>query len=532
MRRLKLSVTFISVFFVTSFAFSQFLSQEEELVLYTGETKVISVNDPSRIAIGKPEVIDIIKVTEKEMTIAAKSKGASTLVWWDKLGQHSLYVKVYLEDMSKIKERIDRLMKVIGVTGIETKALDSENKVILQGEVKDIVEKERLLSALGELKDKVLDFINVREEEASVEIEVQVLELDKDASRELGIAWPTSATLTEPTRFEKTLQTGIDALFRISDWTRTTFTSTLHFLVQEGKARILSRPRLVCRSGKEAELLVGGEVPIFTTTVTTGGGGEGTEVEYKEYGIKLKMRPTVIEEGKIDLVLNIEVSEVSEAETIGSAAAPTAKAYPLTKRTISTELSLKDGQTLSIGGLIKKKTVEDLKKFPWLADIPVLGTFFRQKTTTEGGGAGEKGDTELFITLTPHIIYMNKEEKVTTSKKLSTEEVSSSLLYKKKREVPQKLEEYIQSVKSKILKNISYPALLLGTGWEAEVVVGLKISREGELKEAKITKSSGYKIFDEQTLRLVKELSYPPFPPQIDLKEITVEVPIVYSSKR
>ena len=74
-------------------------------------------------------------------------------------------------------------------------------------------------------------------------------------------------------------------------------------MIYEGKAKILSRPKLACQSGKEASLLVGGEKPNMTTQVSgTSGGGSSNTVEYKEYGIKLKMAPTLNSDGKIILI--------------------------------------------------------------------------------------------------------------------------------------------------------------------------------------------------------------------------------------
>jgi len=526
---------FIIVFLIGLPIFSQSIFQDlREIVLYIGQTEVIGVDGPTRIAIGKPEIVDVSKVTEKEITLAAKGRGETTFIWWDKEGEHSRYIKVFVEDMSRIKERIDTLISEIGVLGIHTKALDSENKVLLLGQLKDESDKERLLSALGELQDKTVDLIDVRGEESSVEIDVQVLELDSDATKKLGFDLPSAIAFTESSGPTTAAVTGFSKVFHVSDWTRTAFTATLNFLVQEGKAKILSRPRLVCRSGKEAELLVGGEVPVFTTQVVSGGAGaQGTSVEYKEYGIKLNIKPTVVSEDKIDLGLNVEVSDIGEAVIIGEATAPTAKAYPISKRLISTELSLKDGSTLSIGGLIKKKSEEDLKKFPWLADLPVLGIFFRTKETRIGGGSGERGETELFITLTPHIIGVKEEE----AKEISllpkpVPPKDQTLAFYEGMKIPDELKGYVYNVQKKILSNISYPSVLLDTGWEAHLVVSLKLDSSGELKEAKVTESSGYKIFDTQTLDTVRNLSYPPFPPKVDLEEINIEVPVVYRTKR
>ncbi len=538
MKKTYLKIILFCVIFLgnSSFLFSQnfqdlFSSDETTLVLYVNEQKVISVNSPQRIAIGNPEVIDVVNVTEKDITIVGKTEGETSFNWWDKFGHHSIEVKVYKENMALIKKRIDNLLKNIGFLNIYTKALDSENKVLLKGEVKTEEEKNRLMAALGKLKDKVLDFINVREEESSVEIEVQVLELSKDAVRTLGFDMPSAIKFTESSGPTVQAVTGLSALLHVSDWTRSAFSFTLDLLIQKGEARILSRPRLVCRSGKTASLLIGGEVPIFATEVSSE--GEGTNIEYKEYGIKLNIEPKVVNRDKVDIKLDIEVSELQPVETIGDPDAPTAKAYPLTKRIISTEVSLRDKATLSIGGLIKEKTDEDLKRFPWLADLPVLGAFFRHRSISIGGGAGQRGNTELFITLTPHII--NMESKADKEDDFLQEEFSTKRgifkLYGQTN-IPDEFKEYAYQVQRRILSNISYPRVLRHTGWEGNLVLSLRLSSAGELKDVSIVRSSGYKIFDEEALKVVRKLSYPPFSPQMRLEEVNIEVPIVYRAER
>lgn len=509
-------------------------SSREELILYQGQVEAVPVNGPARIVIDRPEVIDVIKVTDKEIVLTAKNKGEANFSWEDNFGEHSLYVKVYLEDMEKIKERIDILLDKIGFSQLTTKAADSEGKVILLGEVKDENDIERIFTALGELKDKVANLIEVKEEEAMVEIAVQVLELQKGKDRNLGFELPTSLTVSEiNSSLGSTVGAGtgipFGGLFPIRLWDRTKFSGTLNLLIEEGKARVLSRPRLACRSGKEAELLVGGEVPIMTTTASGSVDTPGTEVEYKEYGIKLKVRPEVVGPDKINLVLSVEVSEVGDVTTLGSTTQTTAKAYPLTKRVINTELSLKDSEVISIGGLIKQKTQEDLKKFPWLADIPILGAFFRSKQVTQGGGADERGDTELFITLSPKIIPRGDEPAV----KLSSEELLEKKIrrYHEKSYIPAELESYASAVQKMILRELYYPELASGSGWSGSLVLSLNISYEGRLREARVSEPSGNKMFDTAALKAAENLSYPPFYYyQIDLREISLDIPVVYKS--
>lgn len=504
---------------------SEDLAGIEEMKLIVGQTKVISTRLPTRVIVGNPQVADIADVTKSEITVSAKSPGTTTLIFWDVFGEQSIKIKVLAEDMQLIKDRADLLLKNLNLPEVYTQSAEDEAKVLLLGNVKTSQDRERVAAALETLKDKVVDLIVVKEEETVVEIDVQVLELDKDATNTLGFSWPGSVTIstdqTAGTTYTGITPSGWSAFFKITNWSRIPFEFKLDALIQEGKARILSRPRLACQSGKEAELLVGGEKPIMTTEVTSGG-GEGTSVEYKEYGIKLKIKPTVAEEERIKLSVNVEVSEVGTAETLGGGTAgTTAKAYPLVKRTASTELFLNNGQTLSIGGLIKQKSEEDLRRMPWLSDIPVLGAFFRKRATTIGGGAGERGSTELFITITPTIVgkeVKQAEKKITPVSRAPVSQTPTDPVL-----------GYTQIIQKRITENLTYPATAKQAGFQGTVKLSLHLSYLGNLLGAVVKDSSGYKILDDNAVSIATSISsYPPFPPSIKQTELWVDVPIIY----
>jgi pilus assembly protein CpaC len=498
--------------------------EEEVFKLIVGETRIFSTNSPHRVAIGNPLVVDIVDVTKTEISLNAKSPGVTNFIYWDLFGEQSFKIKVLAEDMQLIKERLEFLLKNLNLPGVYTQVAEDEAKVLLLGNVKNSQDRERVLATLETLKDKIVDLIVVKEEETIVEIDVQVLELDKDATNTLGFTWPGSVTISTDQAATSTY-TGItpakwSTFFSISNWSRMPFEFKLDALIQEGKARILSRPRLACQSGKEAELLVGGEKPIMTTEMATTG-GQGTNVEYKEYGIKLKIRPTVAEEERIKLSVNVEVSDVGTAETLGLTTAPTAKAYPLVKRTASTELLLNNGQTLSIGGLIKQKTEEELRRMPWLSQIPVLGAFFKKRTTRIGGGAGEKGSTELFITITPTIV---KGEVKPAEKKI----IPVSTPPESQTPVDPVL-GYRQIIQKRIMENLTYPAQALQAGFQGMVKLSLHISYLGELLGVVVKETSGYKILDDNAVSVATSIStYPPFPPSIEETELKLDVPIIY----
>lgn len=502
----------------------------ETIKLLAGETKIIPVRSPTRVVIGNPEIADIANVTNSELSLSAKSPGRTSLVFWDIFGEQSVNIKVIQEDITEAKQRIDNLLKLLGLVEVYTQADEDEAKVMLLGRVKSPQDRERIATALGKLKDKAVDLIEVKEEEAVINIDVEVLELDKDATNTLGFTMPGAINLVE------TGSAGISSagskfstLFKVlnleratrSDSTNTAdpFVFKLDALIQEGKARILSRPRLSCQSGKEAELLVGGEKPIFTTSVASTV-GTSTSVDYKEFGIKLNIKPTVTEENRIKLALNVEVSEIGTAEFIGQTANRTAQAYPLTKRNASTELYLDDGQTMAIGGLMKRKSEEDLRKTAFLGDIPVLGALFRKRTTRSGGGTGERGDVELFITLTPTIVSEEKNAKEPKEEADSARNTSPV----------NPVSEYAGIIQKRILENLTYPASAKDGGLGGTVKLSLHLSSSGRLLDVIVKASSGYDILDDNTISVVKSIgAYPTFPSSIHSEDLWIDVPVVYT---
>ncbi len=538
-------------------------SKDEVVTLYKGSVKTIPVDNPTRVAIANPTVCDISSINKSEMVISAKEQGTTSLIWQDAQGLHTVQLEVFMENMSFIKQHIDGMLKELNLSNVTTRNVDSEGKVMILGDVKTSQDLERINVALGSLKAKTINLVQVKEEETVVGIDVQVLELNRDATDTLGLSWPGTTTITEvgsPALMAAGTTWG--KLFTVSNVSRPAFTLTLDALVQEGKARVLSQPRLSCQSGKEAELLVGGEKPILTTTVAATTGATGTSVDYKEFGIKLKIKPVVTEDKKIKLALNVEVSEVGTADILGTTTDPTAKAYPLTKRNASTELFLKDGQTMAIGGLKKQKTEEDIRKTPFLGNIPLFGALFRKRTTKTGGGTGERGDVELFITLTPTIVKehvvkddiaapvpekketpVKKEENPATPGKDKSEiEAITKEAAAKKESILQQpaftqvktspVSEYVGQVSQQIGQNLVYPWAAKQADIEGSVRLALRVNRTGKLVNVEIKKSSGSALLDQNALDTIKKAApFSPFPPEMKQKELWIDLPVVYKTQ-
>ncbi len=168
------------------------------------------------------------------------------------------------------------------------------------------------------------------------------------------------------------------------------FLSAINLLESNGYAYTLSRPSLVALSGQTANFLAGGEVPV---PVPQGQGGS-VGIEYKEFGVRLTISPTVLSPQQILLRVAPEVSELdfTNAITIQGSIVPA-----LRIRRTDTSISLADGESFIISGLVSRNTLSNVDKMPGLGNIPILGAFFRSNRF-------ESEDRELLMIVTPRLV--------------------------------------------------------------------------------------------------------------------------------
>jgi general secretion pathway protein D len=181
----------------------------------------------------------------------------------------------------------------------------------------------------------------------------------------------------------------------------------LHALQTDGDVNVLSTPNILTMDNQKAEIMVGQNVPFITgqtQNATTGTGAQFNTIERKDVGIKLALTPQITSDDNVRLDINQEISDVI-ASTSANAAGPTTS-----KRSASTTVVVKDRQTMVIGGLIRDNVTSSESKVPFLGDIPILGWFFKSKTTSI-----EK--TNLMIFITPYIINNEQDAADITRKK-------------------------------------------------------------------------------------------------------------------
>ncbi|MFS2127052.1 type II and III secretion system protein family protein [Pseudomonas sp. Pseusp97] len=164
----------------------------------------------------------------------------------------------------------------------------------------------------------------------------------------------------------------------------------INALEGSGFAYTLARPSLVATSGQTASFLAGGEFPIPVPN----GDNNNITIEYKEFGVRLNLTPTVMNDKRIALKVAPEVSELDFTSGIrtNNIAVPA-----LTVRRTDTSVMLADGESFVISGLISSSTISNIDKFPFLGNIPVIGALFRSSNL-------DKDDRELLMIVTPHLV--------------------------------------------------------------------------------------------------------------------------------
>lgn len=168
---------------------------------------------------------------------------------------------------------------------------------------------------------------------------------------------------------------------------------------QDGLVKVLAEPTVMAISGHEGSFLAGGKIFIPVVQNNSNGGVVTYSLEEKEFGVSLRFRPTVLADGRINLQVNPEVSELSTTGvTISSSSTGATTVLPaFTTRKAATTVQLYDGQSFAIGGLIKNNSTGNINAFPFLGEIPILGALFRSHSF-------QTDRTELVFVVTPRLV--------------------------------------------------------------------------------------------------------------------------------
>ena len=533
-----LLISFIFLFCITNIKadlLDDMYYSSKEIKLIVGETRPLSVNSPKQVKIGNPELLDVVGAGQKELLLSGLAEGETSLAVVDAYGEHNYTVLIFVEDLDKVKERVDFLLEAAGYGSLKTQIAQKERKIFISGTVLNS-QKEDFENKITPVSDKIVNLTNYEDDEVSVEIDVEVLEMLKTDIDTLGISWNKSVAFTEGGTAEGAVSDSArDVLdpttyFKVmKDWRTGTLSATLNLLKQNNKAKTLSRPKIVCLSGKEAELLIGGQAPIIEGINTSESGTVTYDVKLEDWGIQLSIKPIVKDNDEIQVNLKTEISEIDETQSI--ALSDTISTPGFLERSASTELTVLDGQTIFLAGLIKSKHTDDRDSVQGLGRIPILGALFRNKSTN-------KTDTEIVITLTPTIIR-HKPKKTKQEYLIKSESTNNNSYNSGIAKIPmvaskedESIVNYSSLIQNIIYSNVKYPDEFKNKNIGGMVKLSLHLDSSGELLGVVVMRSSGNPFLDEATARNVKKLSpFPAFPQELKLNEIWVDIPIIYELK-
>lgn len=303
----------------------------ERMTLYAGESRVLE-NAPRRWVVGDKTVLDAQRLGENQLLVTAKTPGQTSLLLWDVRGKES---------------------------ALEIEVLAS----------------------------------NLRR--ALVEVDVQVLEISAGSGWDLGLDWAGTlagqATLVGvPASPASVLESSPPPLLSFGTLQRGPLFARLDLLVQENKARVLAKPRLVTVSGGKARFLSGGQIPVAHPDK------DGrTSTEYKDYGVKLDIEPKADEEGNVNAAVRAELSDIDPANSVSVGNGGVLPA--IKSRWVESSVFVKKDSTLVLAGLLQEQDGHVTKGVPVLASIPLLGQLFKHHALV-------KKRSELVIFLTPRVL--------------------------------------------------------------------------------------------------------------------------------
>jgi pilus assembly protein CpaC len=366
------------------------VSESETLALEAGRQEVYTHPQAiKRVAVSDPAVIGLNVLTARNLLLTAKKIGTTDVSVWE-------------------NEQDVRPARVIKVT--VNAAVDGERqKLEISGAAPLAVVPAgnaiALTGSAGPLDSSSTSFDN------QVQIDIKIVEVSRQNLMRAGffmtragdhssitigspgtlsgIEWDNNGLTLESSGGFLPFLNAFNVIFRN---TSSNILGTLSVLEANGFAYTLAEPSLTTISGQSATFLAGGEFPV---PIRTGGGADSSiTVHYKEYGVRLMLSPTVLDSNRIFLKVSPEVSELDFNNVVqtGGVTVP-----GLRVRRTDTSVSLGNGESFVISGLVSRNTMSNIDKFPWLGDLPIIGAFFRSTRF-------DREDKELLMVVTPHLV--------------------------------------------------------------------------------------------------------------------------------
>lgn len=334
-----------------------------------------------------PQIADAQPITERSIYLVGKNFGTTTINLYSAQGTP---VGLLAVEVGADTADISRSIRA-AVPGAKVSVATVNGRVRLAGNVPDSLSMQKVLDIVGQYGSPAVINTMTLAGGQQVNLEVRILEAQRNAGRELGIRWggsigggPVSIgsgpqnPANDATSFSSFITSVISAGLGIN------LTATINALEAKRLVRTLAEPNLTTLSSVNASFLAGGQVPIRVMDKN----GNAT-LSYRDFGVRLVFTPVVLDGGRIQIHLQPEVSGINGFTSAGDPIFNT--------RTLDATVELRDGQSFSIAGLLQSDTKMNQNQLPWLGDVPILGSLFKSS-------GYKKNETELVVIVTPRLV--------------------------------------------------------------------------------------------------------------------------------
>jgi general secretion pathway protein D len=322
--------------------------------------------------------------------------------------EQSVIKTFYLANLSQpteLQDVVNALRQILEISRIQP--LPSQGALVVRGTPDQIALAEKLVGDLDKARPEVI-------------VEVAIMQVSRDKTRNLGISPPTSATVALQNNLNTTTNTGTSTgtsttgtstsgtanqvnLNRLGNLNATDFTVTIPAatataLFGDSSTKIIQNPQIRAVDGQKASLKIGDRIPIATGSFQPGIGGVGinplvnTQFQYTDVGVNIDITPKVHAGREVTLKILMDISSVTGQSNIGGISQPV-----IGQRKIEHEIRLKEGEVNILGGILEDQDIRSLNGIPGLAQIPILKYFFAQSNV-------EHKENEIVFALIPHII--------------------------------------------------------------------------------------------------------------------------------
>jgi pilus assembly protein CpaC len=369
-----------------------------------GQSKLITFDRPiERFSVSNPDIAEAVLVAGDQVVVNGKAFGQINFIAWEKGTGRFLVFDVYVRtNLSLIDSQVHALWPKDDI-----RLSQANGSVVISGAVSDPSIATQVDSVVQAAGFKTVNLLQSPVKSSTqVQLLVRVAEVSRNRMRELGTSYgyqaspgsggyinsgggPSSLGDVTGGILSGAISSGLNLFIMGGN-----SLSFIRALQQQGALRALAEPNLIAMNGQEASFLAGGEFPIPVVQSGGGGGNNNVTIIFKEYGVRLNFKPTIIDEDHIRLELEPEVSTLDFANGVrfDGFVIPA-----LRTRRAKTGVELRDGQSFALAGLLDNNETQQLSRVPGLGDVPILGNLFRSKQF-------QKNETELMFIVTAQTV--------------------------------------------------------------------------------------------------------------------------------